>query len=79
MAFWKFKEDVSCGALVDRLAERAEVPQSSLLRRSLSKLWTILIVVVTLWLLGFLGGNLLLLVIALIVLIANLIQGRRVV
>jgi hypothetical protein len=45
-------------------------------------LWTILVIIVILWLLGFLthmGGNLihLLLVIALIVLIIQLITGRR--
>ena len=45
-------------------------------------LWTILIVLVVLWLLGFVshvGGNLIhiLLVIAVIVLIYNLVAGRR--
>jgi hypothetical protein len=45
-------------------------------------LWTIIVILVMLWLLGFLahvGGSLihLLLVIAVIVLIINLIQGRR--
>jgi len=47
-------------------------------------LWTILVILVVLWLIGFLahlGGGLihLLLVIALIVLIIQLITGRRVV
>jgi hypothetical protein len=45
-------------------------------------LWTILVVLVVLWLLGFVshvGGNLihLLLVVALIVLIYNVVIGRR--
>jgi hypothetical protein len=45
-------------------------------------LWTIIVILIVLWLLGFLthvGGGLihLLLVIAVIVLIINLIQGRR--
>jgi len=45
-------------------------------------LWTILVVLVILWLLGFsfnIGGNLIhiLLVLALIVLVYNLLTGRR--
>jgi hypothetical protein len=45
-------------------------------------LWTIVVILVVLWLLGFLtnvGGGLihLLLVIALIVIVVNLVQGRR--
>jgi hypothetical protein len=45
-------------------------------------LWTILIIILILWLLGFslqVGGNLihLLLVVALVVLIFNLLTGRR--
>ncbi len=45
-------------------------------------LWTILVVLVVLWLLGFglsFGGNLihLLLLVALVVLVINLITGRR--
>jgi Family of unknown function (DUF5670) len=45
-------------------------------------LWTILIIVLVLWLLGFIGhfgGNLIhiLLVLAVIVLIHNLVAGRR--
>ncbi len=45
-------------------------------------LWTILVVLVVLWLLGFglsVGGNLihLLLVVAVVVLVINLITGRR--
>jgi hypothetical protein len=45
-------------------------------------LWTIVLILVVLWLLGFLvhiGGSLihLLLVIALIVVVINLVQGRR--
>lgn len=45
-------------------------------------LWTILVIIIILWLLGFLthmGGNLvhLLLVIALVVLIIQLVTGRR--
>jgi hypothetical protein len=45
-------------------------------------LWTIIVILVVLWLLGFIthvGGGLihLLLVIAVIVLIINLVQGRR--
>lgn len=45
-------------------------------------LWTILVVLVVLWLLGFglsVGGNLihLLLLVALVVLVINLITGRR--
>ena len=47
-----------------------------------SMLWTIIVILVVLWLLGFIGhfgGGLihLLLVIAVVVLIINLIQGRR--
>jgi hypothetical protein len=47
-------------------------------------LWTILVILLILWLLGFsfhIGGSLihLLLVIALIVLVVRLLQGRRVV
>ena len=46
-------------------------------------LWTILLILVLLWALGIgfsLGGNLIhiLLVVALVVLIVNLLQGRRV-
>jgi hypothetical protein len=45
-------------------------------------LWTILLIVLLLWALGFgfsVGGNLIhiLLVVALVVLIVNLLQGRR--
>jgi hypothetical protein len=46
-------------------------------------LWTIIVILVVLWLLGFIGGYTLggfihiLLVIAVIVLIVNLISGRR--
>ena len=45
-------------------------------------LWTILVIVLVLWLLGFLthvGGNLIhiLLVIAVVVLVFNLLSGRR--
>ena len=45
-------------------------------------LWTIIVILIVLWLLGFIthvGGGLihLLLVIAVIVLIINLVQGRR--
>ena len=45
-------------------------------------LWTIIVILVVLWLLGFIshiGGGLihLLLVIAVVILIINLIQGRR--
>jgi hypothetical protein len=45
-------------------------------------LWTIFVVLLVLWLLGFsmsIGGNLihLLLVVALVVLVINLISGRR--
>ncbi|HEY4273542.1 MAG TPA: lmo0937 family membrane protein [Candidatus Udaeobacter sp.] len=45
-------------------------------------LWTIIVILIVLWLLGFIthvGGGLihLLLVIAVIVLIINLLQGRR--
>ena len=42
-------------------------------------LWTIFVILVVLWLLGHVGGALihLLLVIAVVVLIVNLIQGRR--
>jgi hypothetical protein len=50
--------------------------------QEISMLWTIIIILVVLWLLGFIGhvgGSLihLLLVIAVIVLVINLIQGRR--
>lgn len=45
-------------------------------------LWTILLIVLLLWALGFgfsVGGNLIhiLLVVALVVLVVNLLQGRR--
>ena len=46
-------------------------------------LWTIFVILLVLWLLGFIGFHVLggfihiLLVIALVVLITNLIQGRR--
>jgi hypothetical protein len=47
-----------------------------------SMLWTIIVILVVLWLLGFIGhigGGLihLLLVIAIVVFIINLVQGRR--
>jgi hypothetical protein len=51
-------------------------------KEGVSMLWTIIVILVILWLLGFsfhLGGSLIhiLLVIALVVLIINLISGRR--
>jgi hypothetical protein len=56
---------------------------TGLLERSLLMLWTILVIILILWLIGFLaklGGGLihLLLVVALVVLIIQLITGRRV-
>lgn len=57
--------------------------QTATLKKEKAKmLWTILVVLVVLWLLGFglnVGGGLihLLLVVALIVLVINLITGRR--
>ena len=51
-------------------------------REDLSMLWTIFVILLVLWLLGFtlhIGGGLIhiLLVIALVVLVINLISGRR--
>ncbi len=51
-------------------------------KEDVSMLWTIIVILVILWLLGFsfhLGGGLIhvLLVIALVILIFNLISGRR--
>lgn len=53
-----------------------------ILRGGNAMLWTILVILLVLWLLGFLthvGGGLihLLLVIAVIVLVVNLVSGRR--
>ena len=55
---------------------------SDLTKESEIMLWTILVILLVLWLLGFIGhigGNLihLLLVVAVIVLIYNLVTGRR--
>jgi Ca2+/Na+ antiporter len=54
----------------------------NLKRKGLVMLWTIFVILLILWLLGFtfhLGGGIIhiLLVIAVVVLIINLIQGRR--
>jgi len=51
-------------------------------QKDVSMLWTIIVILIVLWLLGFIGhfgGALihLLLVIAVIILIINLLQGRR--
>ena len=51
-------------------------------QKDLSMLWTIIVILIVLWLLGFIGhigGGLihLLLVIAVVILIINLLQGRR--
>ena|SRR5438046_10136729 len=51
-------------------------------KKGISMLWTIIVILIVLWLLGFIGhfgGALihLLLVIAVVILIINLLQGRR--
>ena len=56
---------------------------NSVVRKELNMLWTICVILFVLWLLGFLGGYAagglihILLVIAIIVLVVQLIQGRR--
>ena len=55
---------------------------NSKLRRELKMLWTIFVILLVLWLLGFIGsvgGSLihLLLVIAAVILVLNLLGGRR--
>jgi hypothetical protein len=62
--------------------ERGEIFESILSKGDLNMLWTILVILLVLWLVGLLahvGGGLihLLLVIAAIVLIINLLTGRR--
>jgi hypothetical protein len=66
------------------LKVRAEAtwPRWRLFVRSVSMLWTLLAIILILWLLGFTVANLgafvhLLLIVALIVLIAQLLTGRR--
>jgi hypothetical protein len=58
------------------------IKTATLKKEKWNMLWTILVVLVVLWLLGFglsIGGNLihLLLLVALVVLVINLITGRR--
>ena len=65
-----------------RAPEPGLPPQASAIERDKSMLWAIIVVLVVLWLLGFsfhVGGALihLLLVVALIILVINLISGRR--
>lgn len=68
-----------------RCGHSAQIPDSGcphLPGRGIHMLWTVLVVLLVLWLLGFslhIGGGLihLLLVFALIVLVFNLISGRR--
>jgi len=67
---------------VDEPLDKMEADESLTQPKGISMLWTIVIILVVLWLLGSLvhiGGSLinLLLVIAVIVVIINLIQGRR--
>jgi hypothetical protein len=62
--------------------ERGEISRSHTFKRRLDMLWTILVILLVLWLVGLLshvGGGLihLLLVIAAIVLVINLLTGRR--
>jgi hypothetical protein len=59
-----------------------EIRHQTFAKESVNMLWTILVVLLVLWLLGFsmsVGGGLihLLLVVALIVLVVNLLTGRR--
>ena len=71
-----------CLRLIDRLAPR---PQSRTTQRAFRRttvLWTIFVILVVLWALGFaihVGGGLihLLLVVAVVVLVVQLITGRR--
>lgn len=65
-----------------RLAEEVDAGASNLSKRSKTMLWTIFVVLLILWLLGFslhVAGGLihLLLVVALVVLVINLLGGRR--
>jgi len=65
-----------------RAPEPGFLPQVCASQRGESMLWAIVVVLVVLWLLGFsfhVGGALihLLLVVALIILVINLISGRR--
>jgi hypothetical protein len=58
------------------------MPQAHAMRKRESMLWTIFVILLVLWLLGFslhVAGGLihLLLIVALIVLVFNLITGRR--
>jgi hypothetical protein len=57
-------------------------PQAYQTKRGVSVLWAIFVILIVLWLLGFtlhIAGSLihLLLVVALIVLVVNLVSGRR--
>jgi hypothetical protein len=57
-------------------------PGSAMLRKSKDMLWTIIVILVVLWLLGFslhIAGSLIhiLLVVAVIVLIVNVLRGRN--
>lgn len=57
-------------------------PQAYQIKRGVNVLWAIFVILIVLWLLGFtlhIAGSLihLLLVIALIVLVVNLVTGRR--
>jgi uncharacterized membrane protein len=68
------------GALdVDRPSSRAQIQT---LKRRKTMLWTILVILLVLWLLGLIGGVgggliHLLLVVAVVVLLFNLLSGRR--
>ena len=68
------------------MATNVPIQISPLTRRGLTKmLWTIIIILLILWLLGLIGGYTMggiihvLLVVAVIILILNLVRGRRVV
>jgi hypothetical protein len=70
MSIFCLIESLRCGAIEANSIERNTM------------LWTIVVILVVLWLLGFIshvGGGLihLLIVIAVIIVIINLIQGRR--
>lgn len=68
---------------LDEFARNGELAATNIsLRRRLQMLWTILVILLVLWLVGLLsnvGGGLihLLLVIAAVVLVINLLTGRR--
>jgi Family of unknown function (DUF5670) len=67
---------------LQRNGDRARTLKSSDRKKEIDMLWTIFVVLLVLWLLGFslhVAGGLihLLLVVALVVLVINLVSGRR--